>query len=578
MALLQIHDPEAPARAVGIDLGTTNSLVAVMGADGPHTIPLPSGGSLLPSAVARDAIGRTLVGRAARDRMQLAPESGVARFKTAMGTPQRFALPGAMLSAPELSSLVLTELKTVAEAALGQKIQNVVITVPAYFRETQRAATVEAGRLAGLNVVRVVNEPTAAAIAYGLHAGREERRLMVVDLGGGTFDVSVLESFDGVLEVRASSGNTHLGGEDFTDNLLAGVLEQLHVTRLQERAPATYAGLRERCELLKCALSNADVSVLELSALRELEPGVPARLEVTRASFEAWNVAFIERMRACMLDAARQASLTPHDLDEILLVGGASRMPCIARLVEEACGKSPQCRLDPDEVVALGAAVQGALISGHSAVSDYVVTDITPFSLGIRALREGSDSDRYFVPVIHRGETIPVSRERPFYTVHPQQKVVRIEVFQGDRRFVDENEFLGQVEVACPPSAGAPEQNRRIAVRFTQDQSGLLEVEATVSETGQKASVTFERGRAALSPEQREAALQALQRLKVKARDLLPNRYLLERANELFPSLSRHQQQQLEPVLFAFEAALDAEDAASVSHTRAHLKQVLDGL
>jgi molecular chaperone HscC len=563
---------------VGIDLGTTNSLVAIMGAEGPHTIALPSGGSLLPSAVARDPIGRTLVGRLAKERMQLAPGSGVVRFKTAMGTLQRFALPGASLSAPELSSLVLTELKTIAEAALDQKIEDVVITVPAYFRETQRAATIEAGRLAGLNVVRVVNEPTAAAIAYGLHMGREERRLMVVDLGGGTFDVSVLESFEGVLEVRASSGNTHLGGEDFTDNLLAGVLEQLHLTGLRERAPAAYAGLREQCEQLKCALSNADGALLDLSALHELEPSVPARMEMTRKIFEAWNAGLVEQMRACMLDAARQARLDPREIDEILLVGGASRMGCVARLVEEACGKSPHCRLDPDEVVALGAAVQGALISGHSAVSEYVVTDITPFSLGVRAMREGSDSDRYFVPVIHRGETIPISRELPFFTVHPQQKVVRIEVYQGDRRFVDENEFLGQVEVACPPSSRAPEQNRRIAVRFTQDQSGLLEVEATVSETGQKASVTFERGRVALSPEQRDAALQALQRLKVKARDLLPNRYLLERANDVFPRLSRHQQQQLEPLLFAFEAALEAEDGARVSHTRALLKQVLDGL
>jgi molecular chaperone HscC len=563
---------------VGIDLGTTNSLIAIMDEHGPRTIPLPGGGSLLPSVIALDATGRTLVGQPAQNRIKLAPEHGISRFKTAMGTAQQFALPGASLTAPDLSSLVLAELRDVAEAALGQKVKDVVITVPAYFHETQRAATIEAGRLAGLHVVRVVNEPTAAAIAYGLHARHEEQRLIVVDLGGGTFDVSVLESFDGVLEVRASSGNTHLGGEDFTDNLTYDLLDQLGLQQLQRTSSSAYAIFRQQCEQLKLALSTSKTASVELNSLQKFKDSLPLRIEVSRDKFEAVNARLIEKMRQSILDATSQASIRPSEVDEILLVGGASRMPCVAHLVTETCGKVPQCRLDPDEVVALGAAVQGALISGHAAVSDYVVTDITPFSLGIRAKREGSESNRYFVPVIHRGETIPISRTKPFYTVHPKQECVRIEVFQGNRRLVEENEYLGEIEVACPPLSNSPLNNRRIDVRFTQDQNGLLEVEATVAETGLIASVVFERGRANLPAKEREAALRTLQRLKVAPRDLLPNRYLLERANRIFEILSRVQQERLEPALFAFERALDAEDTDAIRDTRMVLKKVLDGI
>jgi molecular chaperone HscC len=560
---------------VGIDLGTTNSLISYLTEHGPAIIPLGDGERMLPSTIAQDDQGCTLVGRAARERLSFAPESGAARFKTSMGTQRLYSIGGDQFNAPTLSSLILSRLKAAAEVHLGAVVTDAVITVPAYFRESQRAATVEAGNLAGFNVRRIVNEPTAAAIAHGLHLGSADRRIMVVDLGGGTFDVSVLNIFEGVAEVIATSGDTQLGGEDFTDNLAVALLEYLGAVKLQQSDAGTFARFRARCEQAKLELTTRDPVSVALGDLPFADPVAGQALPISREYFEGVNDRLVQRMAQCIRDALRQSGSTPSDIGEVIAVGGASRMQCVTRLVLGQLGRAPQSRLDPDEAVALGAAVQAGLIEGHSAVAEFVVTDITPFSLGIRVIREGSTNDRYFAPVIHRGETIPISRTQPFSTVHPRQKHVRIEVFQGDRRFVDENEFLGEITVACPPLSADERENRQVDVRFTQDLNGLLEVEATVTATGEQASVIIERGQGRMDEAARRSAIRALQRLKLHPRELLPNRYLIEKANRLYGSLPRQQKEFLDIRLFDFEKALDAQDPEQMRLARQELERAL---
>jgi molecular chaperone HscC len=562
----------------GIDLGTTNSLIACMAAEMPVIIPLADGERLLPSVIAQDDGGQLLVGRPGRERMRYAPQSGVARFKTAMGTRQVFTLGSSTFTPTALSSVILSQLKQAAEAHTGETVRDVVITVPAYFKESQRSATAEAGQLAGLTVRRIINEPTAAAIAYGLHTKQADRRIAVIDLGGGTFDVSVLDIFEGIAEVSATSGDTVLGGEDFTDNLTAALLRQLGLAKLEETAPQAYGQFRARCEQAKLELSSAKEVVLGLGALPRLGARGEQQVTVTTEFFESLNTALLQRMDHCILDALRQAKCAPTDIDEILMVGGASRMPCVARLVAERFGKPGQNRVNPDEIVALGAAVQAGLIEGHAAVGDYVVTDITPFSLGVRACRDGGIDNRYFIPVIHRGETVPVSRQEPFWTVRPEQNVVRIEVFQGDRRIAEENEFLGDFNIECPPPPGLPPQNRQIDVRFTLDLSGLLEVEATVTKTGKRARVIIERGAGRMSEAERQSAIEALERLKVHPRDLLPNRHLLERANHLYATLPRVQKEIIDDLLLQFEQALKAQDNERIRTCRQLLEQAVKNL
>jgi molecular chaperone HscC len=562
----------------GIDLGTTNSLIACMAADDPVIIPLPDGEHLLPSVIAQDDSGQLLVGRAARERLRHAAGSGVARFKTSMGTRQVFTLGASTFTPAALSSVILTQLTQAAEAHTGEAVTDVVITVPAYFKESQRSATAEAGRLAGLNVRRIINEPTAAAIAYGLHTKQADRRIAVIDLGGGTFDVSVLDIFEGIAEVSATSGDTVLGGEDFTDNLASALLRQLGLGNLQETAPESYGLFRARCEQAKLQLSQASEVVIALDALPRRGARGGNRVTVSTELFESLNTALIERMDKCILDALRQAKCAPADIEEILMVGGASRMPCVARLVAQRFGRPGQNRVNPDEIVALGAAVQAGLIEGHAAVGDYVVTDITPFSLGVRAVRDGGIDNRYFIPVIHRGETIPISRQEPFWTAHPEQTHVRIEVFQGDRRIAEENELLGDFNIECPPPPGLPPQNRQIDVRFTLDLNGLLEVEATVTKTGKRAHVIIERGAGSMSEAERSSAIEALGRLKIPPRELLPNRHIIERANHLYATLPRGGKEIIDDLLLQFEQALDAQDNERILTCRQILEQAVKNL
>jgi molecular chaperone HscC len=562
---------------VGIDLGTTNSAVAFMAEDGPRLIPNALGEVLTPSVVGVDADGKLLVGRAARELQVLQPERCAALFKRRMGSDWNAELPGRKFTAEELSSLILRSLKEDATAFFKEPVERAVITVPAYFNDQQRKATIAAGRIAGLQVERIFNEPTAAALAYGFHEAREDKVLLIVDLGGGTFDVSVVELFEGTLEVRASSGESFLGGEDFTRALAARLLEQHGhpFERAELQAPQMVARMIQQCERAKCALSRQDSFALRIPDARGEYHDASPEATVTRQQFEACTRHILNRIDLPIRRVLGDARLTRDDVDEVILVGGATRMPAVVERVTQLLGKSPHRRLNPDQVVALGAAVQAGLIARASGVEDLVVTDVAPFTLGIEIVKEFGHERRhgYFLPIIQRNSTIPISRVERLATVFPNQTSFRVKIYQGEGRRVEDNLFLGEFEVKgiAPGPAGQP-----VDIRFTYDLNGILEVEATIVETKKAVSHVVTRHARSLSAGQIAEAVRQMAKLKTHPREEAVNRLLLRRAERLYQELSLDGRVILGQLLDGFEAALAMQNAEAIERNRAALQEFLD--
>jgi molecular chaperone HscC len=563
---------------IGIDLGTTNSAAAYMSPEGPRVLPNALGETLTPSIVGIDAEGRLLVGRAARELQVLQPERCASVFKRYMGSDWTATLAGRKFNPEELSGLVLRTLKEDAEAFFGHAVERAVVTVPAYFNEHQRKATLNAGRIAGLKVERIFNEPTAAALAYGFHEARESKVLLVFDLGGGTLDVSLVDLFEGAVEVRASSGESFLGGEDFTRTLVARVLEQhgLSFERTEMEAPLLVARMVQQCELAKCRLSRQESAAVRLPDRRGEFGADAPETTVTRAQLEKWCNHILARIEMPVRRVLGDAGLQRSDVDEVILVGGATRMPLVVALVAQLLGKEPRCRLNHDEVVALGAAVQAGLIGRAESVEDLVVTDVAPFTLGIATskrfgmeLREG-----YFLPIIHRNTTIPVSRMQSVCTVEPNQAEMRIQIYQGENRRVDQNLFLAEFTVHGIPRGPATQQG--VDIRFSYDLNGVLEVEATIQSTRQKATHVVTRHARGLSKDQIARAVQDLQKLKSHPREEAANRFLLRRAERIYRELPQGERELLSQLLDGFEAALELQDAAALESHRETLKAFLD--
>jgi molecular chaperone HscC len=469
---------------VGIDLGTTNSAVACMADNGPRLIPNALGEVLTPSVVGVDEDGKLLIGRAARELQVMQPERCVGLFKRRMGSDWQAELPNRKFSAEELSSLILRSLKEDAAGFFKESVERAVITVPAYFNDQQRKATIAAGRIAGLHVERIFNEPTAAALAYGFHEAREDKVLLIVDLGGGTFDVSLVELFEGTLEVRASSGESLLGGEDFTRALAARLLEEHGhpFERAELQAPRMVARMIQQCERTKCALSRQDSFALRIPDGKGEYHDSSHEATVTRKQFDNWTRHILNRIDLPIRRVLGDARLSRDDVDEVILVGGATRMPAVIDRVTQLLGKSPHRRLNPDQVVALGAAVQAGLIARAQSVEDLVVTDVAPFTLGIAIGKMFGHErrDGYFLPIIQRNTTIPVSRVEQVATMIPNQTAIQVKIYQGEGRRVEDNLFLGEFEVKGIPPGPA---GQSVDVRFTYDLNGVLEVEATIVET-----------------------------------------------------------------------------------------------
>ena len=562
---------------IGIDLGTTNSVAAVLGEDGPRLIQNALGQSLTPSVVAIDEQNSLLVGRTAKEFQVTNPQACMAVFKRYMGSDWKTSLNGRTFTPEQLSSLVLRQLKQDAEASLGEQIADVVITVPAYFQEPQRKATIQAGRIAGFNVRRILNEPTAAALAYGFHEAREDKILVVLDLGGGTFDVSVVEHFGGTLEVRASAGESFLGGEDFTRTMTARVLESMGLVfeRIELEAPKLVSRLMQQCESAKCLLSRQELATVRIPDRRgEYHDDSPVA-EITREQFYKWTENILARIEMPIRRALGDAGLKPADVQEVILAGGATRMPQFQQRIAELFGRPPQCRLNPDEVVALGAAVQAGLIADHRSVEDLVVTDVCPFTLGIEISKNLGDEHRpgYFMPILHRNTTIPASRVERVNTVRPNQPVVSVKVFQGEGRRVENNLLLGEFDVPGIPSGPAGQE---VDVRLTYDLNGVLEVEATIVETKQRVTHLITRHARGMSEADIARAVAEMQTLKTHPREESVNRFLLQRAERLFQELPRTERGWLTSLLDGFESALALQDAEAIAKFREELTEFLD--
>lgn len=540
---------------IGIDLGTTNSLVAILRDGQPVTLKNELGEDLIPSVVAVAEDGTLLVGRAAKDRLVTCPGAGQSCFKRDMGTDATYEFGGRKWSPVECSALVLRELKRIAEVELKTTVDSAVITVPAYFHDQQRQATVDAAAIAGLKVLRLLNEPTAAALAYGYRATDDLNTLLVFDLGGGTFDVTLLESFEGVVEVKASSGESRLGGEDYTDAFAQWIERELNWS-----PPAGDAlRWRERVEMLKRELSKQTHTTITLNG---------KEAPITRDDFITATAAITARLRPVVRRAMRDAGLTPKQIDAVLLVGGASRMPVVFEDLRDLLGMEPSRTLDPDRVVALGAAVQQALVAGDAAVKDLVLTDVCPHTLGIETTKElvrGHREHGFFSPIIERNTMVPCSRSECFTTLSPEQDELAVQVYQGESRLVKDNRHIGKLLIKGLRARPGQKFPGKVDVRFSYDMNGILEVEVTIKESGKKLSKVFEQRPGTLSAEQIAAALRILQPLKTNLADLPENRARSERANRLYADLSGEMRRSLEGFIEAFEAALISQERGRVA-------------
>jgi molecular chaperone HscC len=563
---------------IGIDLGTTNSAVAYMTPDGPQLIPNALGQYLTPSVVGLDESGALLVGASARELRVTRPERCASLFKRHMGTDWTATIAGREFSPEELSGLVLRSLKADADAFFKQDVTRAVITVPAYFNDRQRQATIAAGKIAGLKVERILNEPTAAAIAYGFHEVEEEKTILIFDLGGGTFDVSLVDLFKGALEVRASSGESVLGGEDFTRVLAARVLHRAGEAfeRAEVEAPLQVARLIQLCESAKLRLSREDEVVVRVPNRKGEIPANAVEISVTRKQLEEWVSHIIARVELPVRRVLSDARIRKEDISEVILVGGATRMPLVVERVTQMLGKPPHRRLNPDEVVAMGAAVQAGLFARDEALEDMVVTDVAPFTLGVEVTKQLGHERRsgYFSPIIERNTVIPVSRSDVFATLDPNQTQIQLNIYQGESRRVEDNLLLGRLEVKGIPPGPA---GQMIEVRFTYDLNGVLEVEATVEATKKTVSTVITRhAKSAMTAEQIRQAVRDMAKLKTHPREESTNRYLLQRAERLYQELGTEEREYLGRLLDGFEASLSMRDEEAIRANREALEEFLD--
>lgn len=554
---------------VGIDLGTTNSLVAYFTPEGAKIIPNRLGKNLTPSVVSVDEQGNVYVGETARERMSLYPDTVAMTFKRSMGTDREYELSGKKFKPEELSSFVLRSLKEDAESFLGEQVTEAVISVPAYFDDKRRKATKRAGELAGLKVERMISEPTAAAIAYGLYEKNRDTRFLVFDLGGGTFDVSILELFQNILEVRAVAGDNYLGGEDFTN-----VLQKLYLNKagimLQDLDEKEQVRVHKQCEAAKCEISSKDEIKIECLIQGEKKEAV-----IKASDYEDACEELLSKIREPVKRSLSDAGLSLDKVDEIVLIGGATKLDIVKRYITKLFRKFPDTNINPDEAVALGAAIQAAMKERNQAVKEVILTDVCSFTLGTEVVMEYSDGtmeDGHYCPIIERNTVIPASHTERLYTVSDNQEKLRVKILQGESRFARNNLYLGELEVTVPK---APKGEESIDVTYTYDINSLLEVEVKVISTGITKKMIIKGDANTMTDEEIEERMEELSYLKIRPRDEEENRLALLRAERMYEESVGDARQRIEFALRDFEQILRKGSREDIDDARKALYEIL---
>jgi len=563
---------------VGIDLGTTNSEVAILREGRSVVVSDAAENHILPSFVGLSPTGEILVGESARNQHVVAPERTIKSIKRKMGSDECVTLGEETYSPQEISAFILKRLKAIAEESLGESVEQAVITVPAYFSDKQRQATKDAGEIAGLEVVRIINEPTAAALAYGLDR-EEDQFLIVYDLGGGTFDVSVIEINSGVIEVRATHGNTQLGGDDFDAALVKYIVEdfrQQHGTDLRADRRAM-ARLTRAAEHAKIALSNAPFTTIREEFIATVK-GKPIHLEmeIERSRFEALINDMLESTIECVQQALEDASLTTDEINEVLLVGGSTRIPLLSDMIADVIDVEPHLEIDPELCVAMGASVQAGIIAGQPI--DAILVDVTPYSLGIEAATwdmGGSPMFDQYSVIIKHNTPIPVSKSEAYTTLTPDQKSVDIKVYQGEEPIASQNTFLGEfrLEGVKRTKRGEPQ----ILVNFDYDVNGIVHVSAQDKQTGQEKEIAVTATPDRLTEEQKTEATERFEDLVIDL-DAVPADLheeavaLRERATEVAESLNAGvDKTKLQELVAELDSALGSQNEEAIDEIRDEL-------
>ncbi len=558
---------------IGIDLGTTNSLVACYKDGKPEIIPNRLGGHLTPSVVSVDG-DQIYVGDVAKERMQIYPQDSAAVFKRTMGTDKKYRLGSKFFRSEELSSFVLRSLKEDAEAYLGEEVTEAVISVPAYFNDARRKATKRAGELAGLKVERIISEPTAAAIAYGLYEMHDDAKILVFDLGGGTFDVSILELSGTILEVRAVAGDNYLGGEDFTDILVDmwfAEHSKEHNLDRDNMDEKTLRHIHRQAELCKLGFCEGNTSEMRCVVGDE---------EITSSfslsTYENKCEELLERIRIPVRKSLSDAKLRLSEIDKVVLVGGATRLPIVRHLVAKLFRSMPDTSVNPDEAIACGAAIQAAMKERVDTIREVILTDVCPFTLSTEVSIErdnGTFENGHVCPIIERNTVIPASRTETLYPLRDNQKTIRVNVLQGESRFAENNLQLGTMEIKLPE--GKKDDNS-VNVTYTYDINSILEVQVKVNSTGEIVKQILKGQDVDMTDEEIAARMEELAYLKIPPREQEKNKLLLVRSERLYEENFGDDRMVIEQHIRKFEQALNTQDPARIDAARGDFKEFLD--
>lgn len=555
---------------VGIDLGTTNSLIAYYTEDGPKIIPNRLGENLTPSVVSVDEHGQIFVGETAKERMLLYPETSASVFKRYMGSDKKYELGDRSFTAEELSSFILRTLKEDAEAFLGEEITEAVISVPAYFNDARRKATKRAGELAGFKVERIISEPTAAAIAYGLYQNNKDTRFLVFDLGGGTFDVSILELFQNIIEVRAVAGDNFVGGEDFT-----GVLAEMFLKEKSISEDAldlkTLNHIIKQAEQCKRAFTSENMPKLSCKIGEEYHS-----IDVNVEKYERACEPLLEKIRGPIKRSLADANVKLSDIDQVVMIGGATKLPIIYSFVTKLFKQFPNTSVNPDEAVALGAAIQGAMKERQEGIKEVILTDVCPFTLGtevVREIEENRYEAGYFFPIIERNTVIPASRTERVYTIRDNQTKITVNVLQGESRFASNNLSIGQLTIEVPKAKAGEEP---VDITYTYDINSVLEVEVKAISTGKMEKAIIKGQNVDMTDEEIEERMKELSYLKIHPREQEANKLVLLKAERLYEESIGDTRRMLERELGKFDTVLNSKNKAKIEEARKRLQEVLE--